>query len=823
MTGTAGEDMGKIYIDVTEVLRTELSSGIQRSVREFSRRLVRSMDRTRLIRHEAGTDNYHIVSPERLERKAAEGTDENESGGTIKLAELEPGDIFLDLDSVWNKFEERRHIIYRVLKERGVRIITLVYDILPITHPRFFHEDTLCHFILYLSAVLEYTDLIIVNSNAVKHSLEELMKDREIPRKKIRVVPLGADFSRTADEKEEISDPVRKAAERPFLMMLGTMEPRKNHAAALDAWDAGLSRLPVNLVIAGRTGWNIAELTERIDNHPDLGKRLFRLESPSDAEVRYLYERAYGLIFASFGEGFGLPLTEALYYHKIVLASDIEVFREIGGDRCLYFDPERPETLVRTAAEIIADREKEERLREKTEQFRVTSWDEAAEQLAAAVRDAEHEDGKTTEMSGGSQMSDMRNAIRQDTEIIPEQIYMISARCEDLLETLPFHENFIPFLKELVLGCPSKLIPEVEEAYKGRLKITFLTDEELLDGRELPRDHQERNTLLRALAIRSGKLKDVFIMADDDNRPLKTISPDYFIREGRFRLYYYGEDIRRWQPNIGRPTSYDIGQKKTAAFLEENGLPFRQYSSHEPQVICRRVYEEALDKYPSVPGSAIDEWTFYGNYATSAYPDLFDAEPYTTMCWPGESHNWKLKVIPQEYVFENYYRLLYKEGHIFDGISSEYSEKTPAENLTKVQRRLAQQEKYAAGQEVERACGFIYREAYGKAPAWEVNMDESRITVPRILMGQAGFWARVPFRIINRTKRERLKIDGIFRGQEGEETYPFGGVDLEAKEMDGDHEISIRYPKTLFRGTLDLTFAIDDEAPVGMSIPVITI
>ena len=80
------------------------------------------------------------------------------------------------------------------------------------------------------------------------------------------------------------------------------------------------------------------ELEARIRGHSQFGRRLLWLDAGSDSELDYAYRHSSALIFASRCEGFGLPLVEAMQYGLPVLASDIPVFREIGGDYPIYID-----------------------------------------------------------------------------------------------------------------------------------------------------------------------------------------------------------------------------------------------------------------------------------------------------------------------------------------------------------------------------------------------------------------------------------------------------------------------------------------------------
>ena len=92
------------------------------------------------------------------------------------------------------------------------------------------------------------------------------------------------------------------------------------------------------LVIAGKQGWLLEPLCQRLRTHPENGKRLIWLDKASDAHLEQLFKSCDGLIAASEGEGFGLPLIEAAKHDLPILARDIPVFREVAGDHATYFD-----------------------------------------------------------------------------------------------------------------------------------------------------------------------------------------------------------------------------------------------------------------------------------------------------------------------------------------------------------------------------------------------------------------------------------------------------------------------------------------------------
>lgn len=128
---------------------------------------------------------------------------------------------------------------------------------------------------------------------------------------------------------------VRRPIDVPndFVLVVSTEEPRKNLRAIIQAFEASgaYTEHHTSLVVVGRHGWG-PEYTETVQG-------VHRVGYISDPELWWLYQNAKGLVFAPFEEGFGLPALEASSQHCPVLASNIPVLKELGGDAFLYCDP----------------------------------------------------------------------------------------------------------------------------------------------------------------------------------------------------------------------------------------------------------------------------------------------------------------------------------------------------------------------------------------------------------------------------------------------------------------------------------------------------
>ena len=128
----------------------------------------------------------------------------------------------------------------------------------------------------------------------------------------------------------------------PYFVMLGTIEPRKNHWLILQLWRQLIERLgdaAPRLVIIGQRGWlcqNVVDLLERCEV---LKGFVFEKSGCSDAQLSAWLKHSQALLFPSFAEGYGMPLAEALAAGVPVIASDLPAFREIAGDIPEYVDP----------------------------------------------------------------------------------------------------------------------------------------------------------------------------------------------------------------------------------------------------------------------------------------------------------------------------------------------------------------------------------------------------------------------------------------------------------------------------------------------------
>ena len=262
------------------------------------------------------------------------------------------GDVFFGLDWAADKVPGMANALAD-MRDSGVRVFFFVHDILPISHPEWFPPEMEGIGTSWLQVVSAVSDGLICNSRATARAVFEWMDTADISRQRplrIGYCHLGADLEPsipTVGLPSSIEVMLPALAKSTTFLMVGTLEPRKGHEQVLDAfemlWEEGYE---ADLIIAGKAGWMVDDVINRIRSHAELGKHLFWFNDVSDEALERLYRSASCLVAASFDEGFGLSLIEAARMGLPVIARDIPVFREIAGDGALYFDGLSPSELV---------------------------------------------------------------------------------------------------------------------------------------------------------------------------------------------------------------------------------------------------------------------------------------------------------------------------------------------------------------------------------------------------------------------------------------------------------------------------------------------
>lgn len=371
----------RLLIDVSDIAQTDWRGGIQRVVKSIVREIMRcdnSAWQIELVHIQQGK----LVNAYRFAETLFDLPAQSLGNETTIL--IQPCDSLFMLDSSWSLYHE--FIPYfNLVRQAGGKIITNIYDLIPILFPETCHRVVLDVFDVWLNTAISHSDVLVCISRSVADDLIEYIETRKIdfPRPlDIAYYHLGAEIPIDASEsltRREIYE-VIGSTNSPVFIMVGTIEPRKGHTFVLDAFEKlWQQKIDSRLCIIGKMGWNVESTMHRICSHPELGKRLFFIENATDAEINFCYRHAQALITASYAEGFGLPIIEAALHHTPTLASDIPVHREVGGEGSLYFSLKSPDNLTGLVQELSSwPEEKRHALASKVHLY---SWRESADGL----------------------------------------------------------------------------------------------------------------------------------------------------------------------------------------------------------------------------------------------------------------------------------------------------------------------------------------------------------------------------------------------------------------------------------------------------------
>ena len=329
-----GTPLRSLYLDVTELVTGMVYGGVQR----LSRRLLTQW----LVCPPAG----FVVEPVRLAQgghyvharqflAAFTGRDAGSLGHDTPLCPASGG-LFIGLDLVRDHPEPYAQGL-AALRSAGVRVATVVCDLLPLTHPQWFPGDAPKRFAAWWQAVLASSDALCCISHATAEAVRDWATQAGVggvePR--LRVFPLGGDLPPYPRLVHSMPD---AETSRLRLLTVGTVEPRKGHAEVLDVleplWASGHD---IGWTLMGRMGWCDPGLLGRIEALMRRGAAITWQQDADDMALAEAYTRHDALLMASQGEGFGLPVAEAMHAGLPLILRDLPVFCEAAGDNALYF------------------------------------------------------------------------------------------------------------------------------------------------------------------------------------------------------------------------------------------------------------------------------------------------------------------------------------------------------------------------------------------------------------------------------------------------------------------------------------------------------
>jgi alpha-1,2-rhamnosyltransferase len=413
-----------IFLDCTYTRTQQGSVGITRVVRNLSRQLVAQLPPGELVLVVAGREGFKVVDSAAAaqEDAAAAAKRDPEVAAAIRLfrlvtssrlrativrslplalqvplwrlysrltfeqisrglpsADIRPGDLVILCDASWT------YDVWSCARKaavRGARIVTLVYDLIPLHFPQYCAPLFTAVFRGWLREAVASSHGIICISQTTQRDVEQYCRGMSRSAPALDHFRLGSDLD-LKDAQGPVRDDVHRlcAQAAKLFLMVGSIDARKNQAFALEAFErVWASDADVMLVVVGRASGDVGAILKRLVGHSKAGSRVFVFQDANDAELDCLYRHARALIFPSAAEGFGLPLVEARQRGCLVLASDIAAFRELADAGVRLFSLADPGNLARCVLDVLIG------TAQPPPPMPVFTWKASAEQFLSKVR-----------------------------------------------------------------------------------------------------------------------------------------------------------------------------------------------------------------------------------------------------------------------------------------------------------------------------------------------------------------------------------------------------------------------------------------------------
>lgn len=217
-----------------------------------------------------------------------------------------------------------------------------------------------------------------------ENTKQDLIKFYDLPEDKIRVIYNGYEKSLHLPPSTVHRHP--ELVSGSYILYVGTLQPRKNVPTLIRAFDK-FSKIhkDYKLVITGKKGWLFDEIFELV-RELGLENKIIFTDYVNDNKLAELYKDAFCLVFPSFYEGFGIPILEAMGNSCPVISSNASSLPEVGGDACLYFNPNNDDELVEKLKELINLEKRNSLIKKGLARIKLFSWKKCADETLETIK-----------------------------------------------------------------------------------------------------------------------------------------------------------------------------------------------------------------------------------------------------------------------------------------------------------------------------------------------------------------------------------------------------------------------------------------------------
>ncbi|MDZ8090768.1 MAG: glycosyltransferase family 1 protein [Nostoc sp. DedQUE05] len=306
---------------------------------------------------------------------------------------IQSGDIYVIADANWD-LPKTYYRFLQLLKTYKVTIVVICYDLIPIKFPEFSSQRFTKAFTKFYSDYSILFDKVLCISKKSAEDYSNAINKGILANNSSQTLQsfrLGSNYYKQdlllSEENNKPNVKLQKLLNKKYILVVGSLVPHKNIKTIIAAFDLliNYSYDDVFLIFAGNKGWD-SETDNLIESNKMYGKLIQILGSVSDAQLDFLYQNCYCLVQASFYEGFGLPVVEALQHCKPVIASNGGSLPEVGGDFCRYFSPTQPTELYEALKELLDSDIYYSNLVERIKnEYIPFSWQQSAEEFLSCL------------------------------------------------------------------------------------------------------------------------------------------------------------------------------------------------------------------------------------------------------------------------------------------------------------------------------------------------------------------------------------------------------------------------------------------------------
>ena len=329
----------RLYFDVTVFSLHDNKTGVQRVIRSIFEELKPLLNK-----------RYEIIPVSCTAITRGFQALRETKKGSFKLTgyDISPkkGDVFMSLEQAFIEHLAQEEA-FKIMKQRGCRVILAVYDLLPIQLPQCFPKEVESIFEKWLLSTSSFAEFLCDSKTVEKDLVNFLSSKKQKIINSYWFYP-GFNFIKKVSSSgitEIQSSYLERLSYFEFnFLLVGTIEPRRGHQIIYDIfsqlWEKGHSN--ISLTFIGKEGWMVKELIQSLKDSEHYNKNFFWFNDASDGFLDLCYKKTDAVIVASLNEGFGLPILEAAQRNCRVIANDIPIFREVAPRECYFVDLNNP-------------------------------------------------------------------------------------------------------------------------------------------------------------------------------------------------------------------------------------------------------------------------------------------------------------------------------------------------------------------------------------------------------------------------------------------------------------------------------------------------